>query len=136
MPNANAFEWNMKFFKYCCAILALAYLVTALLPAHLLVPQHSGLKATVPEWVGRALSIADFLLLAAMFYGVQKRKPIYWRLIPVLLGIFLLSVVIPTLWSLIRLSLPWAPFMFIVVFFFIGALFFGAWWRNQKNYFA
>jgi hypothetical protein len=41
-----------------------------------------------------------------------------------------------SLWTLISLSLPWVPFMFIVFFIFIGALFFGAWWRSQKSYFA
>jgi hypothetical protein len=126
----------MKFFKYVFAILALVYLVGAFLPPSFVVTQHSGAGPIAPEWVGRAISIADFLLLGIMFYGVQKRKLIYWRLIPFLLGLFLLSVVIPPLWSLIRLSLPWVPFIFIVVAIFIGALFLSAWWRNQKIYFA
>jgi hypothetical protein len=120
----------MKLLKFCCAVLALGCLVSALIPTSI-APQHT---ATAPAWVGRAVSTADFLLLGIVLYGVETRKPIYWRLIPILLAIFLLSVLIPTLWSLIRLSLPWLPFVCIIVFIFVGVLFFIAWWRNQKSY--
>jgi hypothetical protein len=111
--------------------MALGSLVGALIPMSI-VPQHI---ATVPEWVGRALYTADFLFLGTMFYGLQRPKPIYWKLIPVLMVIFLLSVLISTLWSAFRLSLPLLPFMILVVFMFVGLLVFIAWWRKQKNYF-
>jgi hypothetical protein len=123
----------MKLFKYSCAALGLSYLISALLPASIIVTQPT---AVTSEWVGRLIYIGDFLLLSAMIYGVQKRTPIYWKLIPGLLGVFLLSVVIGTLWSLIALSMPWVPFTFIITFIFIGFLAFIAWWRNQKSYFA
>ena len=119
----------MKPFKYFCAAMALGCLVSALIPMSI-VPQHT---ATAPEWVGRAIYLGDFLLLGTIVYGVQTRKPIYWRLIPVLMAIYLLSVLIAILWSLIRLSLPWLPFVFMFVLFFIGFLFFITWWRNQKT---
>jgi hypothetical protein len=122
----------MKYFKYLCAAMALGSLAGALIPTSI-VPQHT---ATAPEWVGRAIYTGDFLLLGTVFYGMQKRKPIYWRLIPVLMAIYLLSVAIPTLWTVSRLSLPWFPFIVTFVFIFIGLLFFIAWWRNQKSYFA
>jgi hypothetical protein len=122
----------MKYFKYLCAAMALSCLVSALIPMSI-VPQHT---ATAPEWLGRVIYIGDFLLLGTMFYGMQKRKPIYWRLIPVLMAIYLLSVVVPALWTLSRLSLPWFPIIFTFVFIFIVLLFFIAWWRNQRSYFA
>jgi hypothetical protein len=126
-------EWSMKHFKFFCAAMALGSLVSALIPMSIL-PQHT---AATPEWVGRAIFIVDFLLLGTMLYGVQTRKPIYWRLIPILMMIYLLlSVLIPTLWSFVRLSLPWPPVVFIIVFIFVGALFFITWWQNQKSYFA
>lgn len=121
----------MKQFKYFCAIMALASLVSAFLPA-----QHNDVRAVAPEWVGRAIFIVDFLLLSTMFYGIQTRKPIFWKLIPALLAMLLLSSVVPALWSLVQLSLPWLPFMFIIAFIFIGSLFFIAWWRKQRSYFA
>ena len=126
----------MTVVKYCCALTALSYLVAALLPAHLLGNQPNGINSTAPEWIGRTLFFAYFLLLGTVTFGIQTRKPIYWKLIPILLGIFLLSIVIGALWSFILLSLPWIPFMFVVVVIFIGALFFGGWWRNQRSYFA
>ena len=126
----------MKLFKYCCAFLALVYFVYAFLPSRLVVAELSGAEAITPEWVGRAFSIEYSLLFSAMFYGIQTRKRIFWRLIPVLLGILLLSVVIPAFWGLFRLSLPWVPFIFVVVFILISLLIFIAWWRSQKNYFV
>jgi hypothetical protein len=122
----------VKYFKYLCAAMALGCLVSALIPTSI-VPQHTG---TTPEWVDRAIYFGGFLLLGTIFYGMQKRKPIYWRLIPILMAIYLLSVVISTLWNLSRLSLPWLPFIFTFAFIFMGFLFFIAWWRNQKSYFA
>jgi len=122
----------MKYFMYLCAAMALGSLGSAIVPMSI-VPQNT---ATAPEWVGRAIYVGDFLLLGTMFYGMQKREPIYWRLIPVLMAIYLLSVAIPALWTLSRLSLPWFPIIVTLVFIFIGLLFFIAWWRNQKSYFA
>jgi hypothetical protein len=126
----------MKLFKYCCAAVAFSYLVSAFLPMHLNVAQHSGAAKSTPEWLARAIPFADFLLLGTIFYGLQRPRPIFWKIIPVLMIIYLLSVVIPPLWTLISRSLPWVPFIFIIVLFFVGALFFLVWWRNQKSYFT
>jgi hypothetical protein len=126
----------MKLFKYCCASLALLYLVNAFLPTHFTVAQHSRVEAITPEWAGRMISTAYFLFLGAISYGVQQRKPIYWRLIPVLLGIYLLGVFVPALWTFSQLHLPWLPFLFIGGVMFIAFLVFIAWWRNQRRYFA
>jgi hypothetical protein len=126
----------MKLFKYCCAIMALPYLVTAFLPMHFNVAHHNGAGTIGSEWGARAVAIADVLLLGAMFYGLHRRNPIYWILIPILMVAYLLSVVIPPLWTIVSLSLPWVPFMFIVFLFAVGALGFCAWWRHQRSYFA
>jgi hypothetical protein len=67
---------------------------------------------------------------------MQNRKLIFWRLIPVLMTILLLSNTIGPLWTAILLSEPLLPFVFIVVFIAIGSLVFMTWWRNQKSYFA
>lgn len=126
----------MTLFKYICVIAALIYLVIAFLPTHFMGPQHSAAGAVAPQWIGRAVSAVDFLLIGAMFYGMQTRKPVYWRLIPILLLIYLLSGVIAPLWTAILRGLPVLPFIFIVVFIFVGMLVFVTWWRNQKDYFA
>lgn len=126
----------MVLFKYCCATIALTYLVTALLPTNFIAPSPSWAGAVGPEWIGRAISTVYFLLLGTIFYGLQRRRPIYWRLIPILLTTYLLGVAIPALWTYIRLELPWRPFLIIFVFIFIGMLGFMAWWRNQKNHFV
>jgi hypothetical protein len=113
--------------------MAFGFLISALLATSSIVAPQ---RTIAPEWVVRAIYFLDFLLLGGIFYGLQTRKTIYWKLIPVLLGIFLLSFVIGSLWSIIQLSLPWVPFVFVIVLIFIGSLFFGAWWRKQKNYFV
>jgi RHS repeat-associated protein len=119
--------------KWGCAILALAYLVAAFFPTHVAAPQQSW---TAKEWVGRAIYIVNFLLVSAMFYGMQTRKPVYWRLIPILMILYLLSVLIPMLWTAIRLEFSLLPFLFICIITFFGMLAFVAWWRKQKSYFV
>lgn len=126
----------MTRFKWGCAIVALAYLATAFLPTHVIAPQPSWAGTVAPELIGRAIPIVDFLLVGIMFYGMHTRKPVCWRLIPILMAIFLLSVAIPTLWTAIRRGLPLLPFLFIFVFIFVGMLAFVVWWRKQKGYFV
>jgi hypothetical protein len=125
----------MTHFKYCCAILAVIYLVLALLPTNVINPHHIVIGPT-PVWLGRAISIADFLLLATVFYGMHTRRPIYWVLIPILIMLYVLSILIPSLWTLVWLSLPWQPFIIVVVLFLIGMIVFCAWWRKQREYFT
>jgi hypothetical protein len=119
--------------KWGCAILALAYLVAAFLPTHVTAPQHSWAEK---EWVGRAIYIVNFLLVGVMFYGMQTRKLVYWRLIPILMTMFLLSVLIPWLWTAILLEFSLLPFLFICIITFFGMVAFVAWWRKQKSYFV
>jgi hypothetical protein len=124
----------MKSFKKACILLALAYLVAALFPLHLLVAQQN---AVVPDWVGRALYFAYFLLFSTVAYGVQTRKSIYWRLIPALLVIFFLSFIVGATWTFIHLSLPWIPLILTFVpCIVIGGFIFSGWWRKQAGYFA
>jgi hypothetical protein len=117
----------MVLFKYCCAIVALAYLATAFLPTHYIGYERS---------VAHAIFIIDFLLVGAMFYGMQKRKSLYWILIPIFMTIYLLFATIPALWTAVRLGLPWLPLIFIFFFIGIGLMGFLAWWRKQKGYFV
>ena len=129
----------MTLFKYICAIVALIHLAVVFLmflPTHVIAPQHSEAGRVVPEWIGRVVLAVDFLLIGTMFYGMQVRKPIYWRLIPILMTIYLLSGVIAPLWTAIRRGLPLLPFLSIVVFIFVAMAVFITWWRNQKSYFA
>ena len=121
----------MKVFKYCCAMLALAYLVGAALPY----TQPSGAPQTAPVWVGRAALAMNALLFCVMFLGMQSRRPVFWRLIPVLMTMFLLINTIGPIWSMIQLSQPWLPFLSVVIFIVIGLLVFMVWWRRQKSYF-
>lgn len=126
----------MTLFKYICAIVAVVSLVITLLPPYFTGHQHIATGAVAPQWIGRAVSAVDFLLIGTAFYGMQTRKPAYWRLIPILVLIYLLSGVIAPLWTAIIRGLPVLPFISIFVFIFVGMFVFLAWWRNQKNYFA
>lgn len=126
----------MKCSKYGCAVLAALYLAVTVFPADLIVGPHSTSPAAIPAWVGRMISAIEFLALAVISYGLFSRKSIYWILIPFLIALYLMSVLIPALWTLIELSLPWRPFMFIVGFLLLGFGTFGAWWRKQRDYFA
>jgi hypothetical protein len=122
----------MTQFKWGCAIVALAYLVGAFLPTHVMAPQYS---STGTEWIGRAILIMNFLFVGAMFYGMQRRKLVYWRLIPILMAMYMLSALIPALWTAIRLGSSLLPFIFMLIIIFFGMLAFIAWWRNRKPYF-
>ena len=121
----------MKLFKYCCAILAVAYLISAALPY----TQPSGAPQLTPVWVGRAMLAMDALFLGIMFFGVQSRKLIFWKLIPILMMVWLLSNMIGPLLYSIWFSKPLLPFVIIIVIFPIGLSAFVVWWRSQKNYF-
>jgi hypothetical protein len=125
----------MKLFKYCCAILALVYLVSALAQASFFAAPK-GAEQIALGWVASAISLLQSLLLGIMFYGVHTRNSAYRTLVPRLMVTFLLTGFIPALWSAVRLSLPLTPFFFIAIFIFIGAVFFVRWWQNQKSYFA
>jgi hypothetical protein len=127
----------MKFLKNGCLFLALAYLVYATPLPHFILPEPESIKAVaLPAWLGRMIYFIYFLLFAVMFYGFHMRKPIYWRIIPVLIAAYLLAGVFGELWILIRLSLPWVPFVFFIVAEFVSFLVFFIWWRKQKDYFA
>jgi hypothetical protein len=60
----------MKIFKYCCAAMALSYLVSALLPISLVGPH----QAVIPEWIGRGIFITNFLVLAVISYGLHTER--------------------------------------------------------------
>ena len=127
---------HMKSIKYGCAFLALVYLVYALLPSHFIMTQHSRVEEIFPEWFGRVIDIVLVCLYGAISYALYKRTPLYWRLIPFLVGILLLCVFIPAIWTLHQLSMPWFPLMFAILAGFIAFLAFIAWWRNQRDYFS
>jgi hypothetical protein len=126
----------MKLIRYGCAFLALLYFVYALLPSHFIVAQHSRAEEVFPEWFDRTIDIVYVSLYGIISYGLCRRTPLYWRLIPFLLGILLLCVFIPAIWTLHQLSLPWFPLIFGLVATFIAFPAFIAWWRNQKDYFS
>ncbi len=63
----------IKGFMYLCALAALGDLATALLPMSFF-PPHVEI---IPEWLGRAVSIANFLLFGTMAYGIYTRKVIF-----------------------------------------------------------
>jgi hypothetical protein len=119
------------------ALMALLYLMSAVLPASLF--GRHGDPQLVPGWVGRAIFIADALVFGAIFYGLMKRKPIFWTLIPILLGAYLASFVIGSFWSIRHLAnyshVPWFPIYLMYVILVSGFIVFVLWWRKQKSYF-
>lgn len=124
----------MKSFKIVCGLLALSYLAAAIIPIELFF-KYNGPKVA-PNWVGHTIYFGYFLLLGIVFYGLQYRIPIYWKLTPILIGIFASTYLIGSLWSAVALSLPLIPFSFFIIFFLLIYFIFIAWWRKQKNYFA
>jgi len=127
----------MKHFKLFCLLGAAFYLLLAFLPGSIMGPHSGSVKSVLPPWVGHAISFADFLLFAFILYGAQKRSPIYWTLIPIMLLFDFASMLLPALWTLVSLSLPWLPFLFIIGFVAIGlAAFYAVVWRKQREYFT
>lgn len=127
----------IKFLKYGCALCALTYFIYVFLPADFIVAQHSKTAANVSEWFSRAISFALFLLYGAIFYGLQKRRAIFWRLIPVLVGTIFLETTIGALSTPPQnVSMPWYLYFLIPVLVLMLFLVFIAWWRHQKSYFA
>ncbi len=129
-------NFSCAIMKYMCAIMAFGFLVTALLPSSLLMDRHEIINPVVPQWALRMIYAANFLFLGSISYGLQTRKPIYWRLIPFLLTGFFLSLAVGIVWSSVRHPQPVLPFVFMLGFFLIGMLFFILWWQKQKDYFV
>lgn len=120
--------------KKGCAFLAVLYLVWALLPYSLLgMPRAVQLS---PEWVSRATFLAWSLLFGAVFYGLKKRTPIYWKLIPLLIGVYAAANFAGAAWSTERLSKPLAPFLFGGIAIIGAFTVFLLWWRKQWSFFA
>jgi hypothetical protein len=117
------------------AFLAVAYLVYALLPYSRL-GMHGG-PQLFPEWASRAWFLVCSLFFATIFYGLKKRTPIYWKVIPVLSGIYIVVHFVGAVLTTHHLSQAWLPLLM-----FGGPTIFGAftifvlWWRKQRNYFA
>jgi len=114
---------------------AIAYFVYALLPyAYLGMRSASDLSS---DWPGRAQALAVSLMFAVVFYGLRNRTPIYWKVIPTLIGIYGLSSILGGAWTFYYRSQPW---ILVVAFggpVVLGAfVFFIVWWRKQKSYFA
>jgi len=127
----------MKRFKLFCLLGAAFYLLLALLPGSIMGPHGGSVKSVLSPWAGHAISFADFLLFAFIFYGTQRRSPVYWKLIPTMLLLYFASMLLPALWTLISNSLPWLPFLFIIGFVAIGfAAFYATFWRRQREYFT
>lgn len=120
--------------KKGCAFLAIAYLVWALLPYSLL-GMHRGAQLS-PEWASRTIFFAWFLVFGTMFYGLKRRTPIYWKLIPLLFGTYLTVDLAGAVWSLRQLSKPVAPFLVVIVALIVAFAAFLVWWRKQKSFFA
>jgi hypothetical protein len=125
--------FSIKSFKGFCGLLALSYLAAAIIPAELFF-KYNGPRL-VPDWAGHAIYFGYFLLFGVVFYGLQYRIPIYWKLTPILIGIFISTYLIGSLWSALSLSWPLAPFTFVIIFFLLSYFIFIAWWRKQKSYF-
>src|SRR6185437_9907463 len=107
---------------------AIAYFVYALLPyADLGMRSASDVSS---DLAGRAQALAISLMCAVVFYGLRKRTPIYWKVIPTLIGICALNSVLGGAWTFYQRSQPW-----ILVVAFVGPALLGAflvfivWWR-------
>jgi len=128
---------DVKDAKYVSAFLALTYLAYALLP--LRVFESLGIPVSLsmqPEWLGRAVSLAYSLGFGTIAYGLQKRTPIFWRLIPILvIAYFLLGFIYLFLFWHER-SLSLFPIWIGVFFFLIVAVFFYSRWRGMRSYFG
>jgi hypothetical protein len=121
--------------KYVFAFLCFAYIASAFLPG---CSTHArDCPPTVySAWLGRALFIIDGVLFAAAFLCMQIRKPICWKLIPVLLGGYWLTYILPGFWFPPKVQHAWVPEMALVIITVVGVPAFVIWWRNQKSYFA
>jgi hypothetical protein len=117
------------------ALLAVFYLVYALLPYGYL--GMNGGPQLLPEWASRAWFFVCSMLFAAIFYGLQKRTLVYWKVIPALIGAYGLVHFAGAVWATRHLTQSWLPsLLFGGPFIFCVFTVFILWWRKQKNYFA
>jgi len=80
--------------------------------------------------------LIDALTFGSIFYGIHKRISIFWKMIPALILIFILKMNIFADWYLISHSLPWLPFLAMMIVICLGGgMLFVPWWRQQKSYF-
>lgn len=126
---------RMKRLNNWIRALALSWLA-AVLFVSLPIDTPQNVVQTSPVWFSQILYSGYFLLFAIAYYGIRKRKLIYWKIIPTLLWIFLISFVSIAMLSPISLSLPWVPLLAVVAVFFVGGAVFCVWWQKQRGYFA
>jgi len=93
-------------------------------------------RIIMPVWVSQILYFVYFLLFSVMFYGIRKRKQIYWKLMPLFIFLFILIFITFFIWYMILGVLPWALCLFISIIFPLGGMIFCIWWQKQRGYFA
>ncbi|HEV2185600.1 MAG TPA: hypothetical protein VGR70_00225, partial [Stellaceae bacterium] len=70
-----------------------------------------------PDWIGEAAYFIYFLHFGVIFYGIRKRKLIYWKITPLLIWSFVLVYVSFPLYGAILGLLPWAAGLLVLTVF-------------------
>jgi hypothetical protein len=85
-----------------------------------------------------AYSFLAALLYAAAFYGIQKRKPLTWKLGWVVIIASFLRFITSVLLHSLKLPQPdcWIVSTAGVLIGSAVAIFWGVWWKRQKSYFS
>lgn len=85
-----------------------------------------------------ALSLMDALIYGVALYGIHKRTLITWKLGWVFLTAALVEFLFSALSSTLKLSEPdtWIASAAIAIVSSAVAVYWGFWWKRQRNYFT
>ncbi len=127
---------SMRVFQAVCALLCLLSVFSAAtgiqsvsITDHVAIVKQNDL--------GRAYALVSAAVLALAVYGIQKRAPVTWKLGWVVLAASFASFLLTALPGTTRLLLPgrWIASAFILVGTAFVSIFWGLWWKLQRDYF-
>lgn len=133
----------MKILKYCCLFFCVMCLVAAITGIQSARTDQTGIYITkFNDNFGRIYVLLMSGVFAAGFYGIQKRLFITWKLgWPMLIWgylSFVLQAVVSTYYVAKIKDFPsfWLPLILCIVGGAAVTVYWGFWWKRQKNYFV
>ena len=136
---------KMRILKIICilfCLLSLASALTGLQSSHVSVSAGKSVKTSASIVITKSVSFRIYafsqaVLWAAAAYGIHKKIPITWKLGWVVLVTSSLEATVSALSYSLRLPFPdyWIASSAIVIGFCAVTVYWGFWWKRQRNYF-
>jgi hypothetical protein len=122
--------------KVVCLVFCLFYLLD-LVPGIRIPGTHQPGVFAASRGVSQFVSFMNACLLAALFYGLQRKLAITWKIGWAFLGTFWAESLIICFTFTLKLNPPdkWISSVAAVFVFTTVAAYWSLWWKRQKNHF-